>query len=156
MKETRATTQRKSASSPRRGEMKAVLMREAEAVIDELLDWNEQAGQPTLTQIEEVILKLRKRMSEAMAVTVIEAQEASRPVPGPVCPQCGREMHSKGRKRNTVESRVGSLPVQRGYYYCEACRVGLFPPRSAAGGVGQALERTGGQAGGVAERAGDV
>ncbi|BCX03180.1 MAG: hypothetical protein KatS3mg053_1118 [Candidatus Roseilinea sp.] len=87
MKETRATTQRKSASSPRRGEMKAVLMREAEAVIDELLDWNEQAGQPTLTQIEEVILKLRKRMSEAMAVTVIEAQEASRPVPGPVCPQ---------------------------------------------------------------------
>ncbi len=56
-----------------RGEMKAVLMREAETEIDELLDWNEQAGQPTLTEIEDVILKLRKRMSEAMAVTVIKA-----------------------------------------------------------------------------------
>ena len=123
-----------------RGEMKAVLMREAEAAIDDLLDWNEQAGQPTLTEIEEAILKLRKRMSEAMAVTVIEAQEASQPVPGPDCPTCRREMHYKDRKGNTVESRVGTLPLERGYYYCEACRVGLFPPGSAVGGVGQALE----------------
>ncbi len=45
-----------------RVEMKADLMRQAEVLVEELLDWNEQTAEPTLTQIEEVILKLRQRM----------------------------------------------------------------------------------------------
>jgi len=36
-------------------------------------------------------------------------------------------MHYKDQKPNTVESRVGKLPLTRGYYYCETCRAGLFP-----------------------------
>ena len=111
-----------------RAEMKADLTKLADEVMDELLDWTAGTPRPTLTQIEDIVLKLRQRLSEQMAHAVIEAQEATRPVPGPSCPTCGREMHYKDKKANTVESRVGQLPVRRGYYYCETCCSGLFPP----------------------------
>lgn len=111
-----------------RTELKAELMTEAEVLIDELVTWTSDTPAPTLTQIEDIVLKLRQRLSERMALAVIEAQAAVRPVPGPSCPTCGREMHYKDRKANTVESRVGQLPLERGYYHCETCKSGLFPP----------------------------
>lgn len=123
-----------------RAELKTELLAQAEVLIDELLDWTVDTPGPTLTQIEDVILKLRKRLSEQMALAVIQAQDAVRPVPGPRCPACEREMHYKDMKDNTVESRVGGLPLARGYYYCEHCQAGLFPPGSTTGAVGQALE----------------
>ena len=108
--------------------VKAELMRKAEAVIDDLLDWHEATERPTLNQVEEKVLKLRQRLSEEMAVTVIEHQAAVRPVPGPQCTQCGQEMHYKDMKGKTVTSWVGALRLERGYYYCDQCRTGLFPP----------------------------
>jgi hypothetical protein len=114
-----------------REELRAELRGEAEAMIDELLDWHESSGAPTLDEIEEVILKLRKRLGERMAETVIGEQEAVRPVPGPACPTCGQEMHYKGMKEVTVEGRLGVTGLSRAYYYCDHCRSGLFPPGSA-------------------------
>ena len=111
-----------------RSDLKAELMTEAEGLIDELVAWTADTPASTLTQIEDIVLKLRQRLSERMALAVIEAQSALRPVPGPTCSTCGREMHYKDRKANTVESRVGQLPLTRGYYYCETCKSGLFPP----------------------------
>ena len=108
-----------------RAELRTELLAHAEVLIDELLDWTADTPAPTLTQIEDVILKLRKRLSEQLAVVVIHAQDAVRPVPGPRCPTCQRERHYKDMKANTVESRVGALPLARGYYYCQTCRTGL-------------------------------
>ena len=121
-------------------ELKAELMAEAEAAIDELLGWQEDTAAPTLTQIEEVVLKLRKRLGERMTEVVVEDQEAVRPVPGPACETCGREMHYKGMKEVTVEGRMGRAKLERGYYYCDRCKSGLFPPGSAVGAQGKALE----------------
>ena len=75
-----------------REQRKVRLMKEAESLIDELLDWTDSTLQPNLTQIEEVVLELRKRFSEEMAREVIEAQEAKQPVVGPPCPECEQEM----------------------------------------------------------------
>ena len=111
-----------------RAELKAELMAQADLLIDELLEWNEHTPQPNLTQIEDVVLKLRKRLGEQAALAVIESQAAQRSVPGPVCPACHHEMHYKGKRRHVVESRVGDLPLERGYYYCETCRTSAFPP----------------------------
>lgn len=121
-------------------DLKAELMTHAEVLIDELVEWTADTPAPTLTQIEDIVLKLRQRLSERMALAVIGAQAAVRPVPGPGCLTCGREMHYKDRKADTVESRVGRLPLKRGYYYCEPCQTGLFPPGSTTGSVGRALE----------------
>src|SRR5258707_13606707 len=126
--------------SDKRSGLKSELMTEAEGIIDELVAWTADTPTPNLTQIEDIVLKLRQQLSERMALAVIEAQAAVRPVPGPNCPTCGREMHYKDRKANTVESRVGRLPLKRGHYYCEPCKKGLFPPGSTTGSVGWALE----------------
>ena len=123
-----------------RSDLKTELMSEAEGIIDELVAWTADTPAPNLTQIEDIVLKLRQRLSERMALAVIDSQGSVRPVPGPSCSTCGREMHYKDRKANTVESRVGQLPLARGYYYCEPCKSGLFPPGSTTGSVGRPLE----------------
>jgi len=114
--------------SPSRAELRAKLLAEAARSIDDLLDWTDQTPRPNLTQIENAVLKMRRQLSEQAAQAVIEAQSAHRPVPGPLCPTCQREMHYKDTKAQTVESRVGQLRIVRGYYYCQTCQQSLFPP----------------------------
>ena len=112
-------------------EMKAELMKEAERVIDELMGWQAQAEQPNFSQIEEKVVELRQQLSEKMAAVTLSGQASVRPVPGPGCPKCQREMRYKGMKKNTVGSWVGEVSFERGYYYCDHCQCGLFPPGSA-------------------------
>jgi hypothetical protein len=114
----------------KREELKWELMKEAEGIIDELLEWHQETEKPNLSQVEGKVLELRERLSKRMAETVIEHQAAVRPVPGPGCRKCGQEMRYKGLKTNSVTSWVGELKLERGYYYCDQCRTGLFPPRS--------------------------
>lgn len=111
-----------------REQRKAEFLAEAEQLFDELLEWEEDTEAPTLTEIEEAILKLRERIGRRMAAGVLADQESRAPVPGPACPSCGEEMRYKGEKETGIESRLGVLAVERGYYYCETCRQGVFPP----------------------------
>jgi hypothetical protein len=123
-----------------RAQLKAELLAQAEEAIDELLDWHEATEAPTLAQIEDVVVKLRKRVSEGMANVVVEDQESVRPVPGPACPGCGKEMHYKGMKEVTVQGQAGGIEMLRAYYYCDRCRRGLFPPRRATESEIETLE----------------
>lgn len=104
------------------------LLAKAEQLIDEYLSWEESHPRPELTQIEDIALKLRKELGKEIAQMALEDQAMRRPVPGPKCPECGQEMHYKGEKGEQVESRVGGLGLERGYYYCSACQKGIFPP----------------------------
>jgi hypothetical protein len=123
-----------------RAELKAELEAEAARLIEDALAWNEQAEAPTLTDIEEQVLKFRKALGERLAQALVEAQPSVEPVLVG-CPQCGRPMHQKRRRqRRRVESRVGQVPLQRAYYYCAHCRVGLFPPGPAAASGGPGVE----------------
>ena len=100
-----------------RDQLKAELMAEGEEVIDELLDWHEGKEVPTLTEIEEVVLTLRKRMGERMTGVVIGDQEADRPVPGPTCATCGQEMRYKDMKTVRVGWRMGEIELERGGWF---------------------------------------
>lgn len=124
----------------KREKARARLLAKAEDLIDELMAWDDTTEKPTLTDIEDVVLRLRKELGEQMAGEVIALQEEKRPVPGPECPRCGREMRYKGQKGNSVESRVGNLGLERGYYYCPECGTGSFPPGRAIGAEGKRLE----------------
>jgi hypothetical protein len=110
-----------------REQMKAALLAEAEVAIEELLDQVE-GEEPTLAELEDIVLRLRKRLGQRMGSVVIEGQEATRPVVRPRCPSCGERMHYKGMKLVTAESRLGGLGLKRAYYYCDRCESGLFPP----------------------------
>src|SRR5574337_349253 len=93
-----------------RTELQAELEAEAARLIEEALAWNEQAEAPTLTDIEEQVLKFRKALGERLAQALVEAQPSVEPVLVG-CPQCGRPMHQKRRRqRRRVESRVGPCP----------------------------------------------
>jgi hypothetical protein len=119
-----------------RAELREKLLAEAAAKIDEILEWTENRPKPTLTEIEEIVLKVRQEFGQVLAQSVVNVQEGEQPVPGPRCPRCGREMHVKGRKRKGVESRVGLVETKRHYYYCSHCRCGFFPPGRTTEGEG--------------------
>jgi hypothetical protein len=108
---------------------KARMMKKAEKLIEEALDWEERTEKPNLTQIEDIALRVRQEIGQMIAEEMIDAQQARQPVPGPACPSCGREMRYKGQKEVNPLSWVGKLKIERGYYYCPECKESLFPPR---------------------------
>ena len=121
-------------------ELKAELEAQAARLIEEALAWNEQAEAPTLTDIEDQVLKFRKALGERLAQALVDAQPTVEPVLVR-CLKCQRPMHQKRkRQRRRVESRVGQVPLQRAYYYCDHCRSGFFPPGSAVAGGGSGVE----------------
>jgi hypothetical protein len=116
----------------RRHQKREKLRKASEEIIERLLDWEEENKAPNLMAIEEVVLKLRQRLGQAMVQVVVEGQAARQPVESPRCERCGGEMRNKGEKGRGVESRVGGIEVERGYYYCACCKSGFFPPRPPA------------------------
>lgn len=104
------------------------LLAEARAMIEEFLDWEEKADKPNLTQIEDVVLRLRERLGERLAEVALADQDAKQPFEAPKCPTCGEPMRYKGQKGTDVETRIGPLDIDRGHYYCARCQSGLFPP----------------------------
>lgn len=112
-----------------RAQKKAQLQATAERLIEELLDWDEITARPNLTAIEDEVLMVRQQFGQEMMDILVAGQESRQPVAAPVCATCGQAMRYKGQKRKDVESRLGDLAVERGYYYCAACASGVFPPR---------------------------
>jgi uncharacterized protein with PIN domain len=123
-----------------REQLKAELMAEAEAKIDALLDYHERSTAPTLEEIEDTILELRKQLGERMAGVLVGEQEAAQSTAQPECPTCGQKMTYKGMRRTRVESRLGGVMVERAYYHCDRCRSGLFPPGQTTEAAGEELE----------------
>ena len=112
-----------------RTEQKAQLLAEAEKLIEQALEWTDRTECPDLSQIETIVLQLRRQFGQALAENMIAAQATTQPVEAPPCPQCGKRMQSKGRKSKTVISQVGELHLARTHYRCPTCASGLFPPR---------------------------
>ena len=112
-----------------REKLKAELLAKAEAEIEGLLDWHEANERPTFSELETEVLEVRRKLGQEMSQVLLEDQACNRPVPGPKCERCGQEMGYKGQKGKLVRSNVGQVKVERGYYYCQDCRVGFFPPR---------------------------
>jgi RNA polymerase-binding transcription factor DksA len=112
----------------------------AKEMIQELLDWTDQTERPNLTQMEDEILALREKLSQAMLESMIQAQDSTQPVEGGSCPSCGRPLRPKGSRAVQLTSRVGEVTLERVYAYCPDCQSGIFPPGSTAGTQGSALE----------------
>ena len=72
----------------------AAAEREAEAIAVEMaqqaIAWQAVHPRATLEELEEALLRLRAEFSQQLARVLLEHREATRPVQGPRCPQCGR------------------------------------------------------------------
>ena len=111
-----------------RPELKREMIKLAEERIEELLDWSEKTERPTLSEIENEVLRWRQKVSEGITQQLIETQEQVKPEGGVACPGCEQKMEYKDMQGKQVTSWVGELRIERGYYYCSSCKQGLFPP----------------------------
>jgi hypothetical protein len=78
--------------------LKAELMKEMEAEIDELVKAYEGSGPLTLTQIEDLVLAARQRLGQKMAERMIAQQEQAREAAIPASAASGKRLHPKGIK----------------------------------------------------------
>lgn len=111
-----------------REQIKTEIMKKYEHELDKLLDWQESTDKPNLTEYEEAILASRKRISEETIKALLEGELELEPEKAPSCEKCGGEMEDKGKRPQIIETRIGTLRIERVYYYCEACGEGVFPP----------------------------
>lgn len=88
-----------------KAEIRAELMAEMAQEIDSLLDWESQTATVTLTDIEEKVLVMRRRLSERVASALAQARVArlERTIPTNAA---GERLHRKGKKRG--RARHGS------------------------------------------------
>lgn len=112
-------------------QLETELLAEAKALIAELVAWERQAGAPKLSEMEKQALTVRQRFGQRVLQALIEDQAARQPAEPPNCPTCKAAMRYKGQKGIAVETRLGGIRVERGYYYCAHCASGLFPPGGA-------------------------
>ena len=63
-----------------REQKRAALLAQAQALIEEVLDWEAQAERPNLTQIEDVAWDLRARFGCELAESAVSDQEAQQPL----------------------------------------------------------------------------
>jgi hypothetical protein len=84
-----------------------------------------------------------RRQALAVAARAIEqrlnADHADHRGPTAPCPHCAHPARYAGRRRKTFESVLGPLTLERAYYHCAACDVGVCPRDRALGLEGTSL-----------------
>jgi len=132
------STQRDLAAEARLAEAERKATAVAEEMARKAVAWQAAHPKATMEELEVAVLKLRQEFGSELARVLLEHREATRPVPGPRCPQCGHEMQYKGDKALHPPTTLGDLEFARAYYYCPECDQGVFPP-----GSGTAADPTG-------------
>ena len=114
-------------------------MVKADQIFEQALAEGSQA-ELNLSQIETVVGELKFELTSLLVESLVEVGAKGQGGPGPACLGCGQEMHYKGIKRRRVITTQGEIELRRGYYYCEGCQRGLFPPGPTIGGQSAGLE----------------
>ena len=92
------------------------------------MGWSAVRARADLAAITETVWGLRQELTGGLTETIVEhvhlrehTRQQSR------CPQCARHLKARDPVRRTVETLVGSIQLERPYFYCLACHVGLYP-----------------------------
>jgi len=108
-----------------RAEMKAILMERSESLVDQLLDWEGESPRMTFNEIEDAALELRRQLGLDVTGLLLEetAHNGSISDDGaePTCPKCGEGMQYAGDRPYSLETRLGTVDLKRGFYACPAC-----------------------------------
>lgn len=113
-------------------ELAARLEVAAKTAIAKVLAERKLPAEATLADIEQAALAGGAEIQQAIAAELARESAAVLPT-WPTCPQCGRKMKTKGKRRRRIETEAGEIEVERLYYHCAACGQGFFPPGSAVG-----------------------
>ncbi len=99
-----------------------------ETMDDELYAWREQHPEASLDDIVAQVTPRRRRLMGEWVGQLAGQAGNGTAVEGVCCPRCGQPMLYKGDPPRTVEHFEGSTRLQRAYYHCPGCQLGIFPP----------------------------
>ena len=92
------------------------------------LEAHVKAPKPTLEELTQAVFALRQELTQAVTEGLVEqTHRALVEQRTAVCPRCGRTLSARGPQERTVETLVGAIRLQRPYFYCEPCQVGMTP-----------------------------
>jgi len=111
-----------------KAELKARLLAEAEATIDELLAQKKAPEVASIADIEQVARQAGQRVQEAITTELLQDSGETLTASWPTCPTCGKRLLAKGKRRRRVVTETGEVEISRDYYYCRYCHKGVFPP----------------------------
>ena len=98
---------------------------------DQWLDQLESAlpeGAPTLGQVSETVWTLRQQLTSGVAETIVQhTHQEEQHRPHMPCPTCARRLTARGPVHRCVETMVGTIELERPYFYCLGCREGTYP-----------------------------
>ena len=104
---------------------------QSEEIISEIAEWRQEHPKATFREMEAEVDRrlsvLRAKMLGETAVSSVQSEwaEGSREV---VCPECGRPLERKGKKKRKLQTQGGQeVELEREYGVCPACRRGFFP-----------------------------
>ena len=87
-----------------------------------------QEPAPSLAQVTETVWNLRHALTGGLTETIVEhAHRGEHTRQQSRCPQCDRFLTARAPVQRTVETLVGLVQLERPYFYCPACRAGLYP-----------------------------
>ncbi len=115
-------------------EIKATLLAQIADELDDALDWQEKAIHPNLTAFENQVLSIRKSIGIRVLQEVLQNEESDLSTEI-LCCTCAEPMQGKGKRPQTIETRLGTLKLEREYFYCKTCREGIFPPIRTITGI---------------------
>lgn len=107
-------------------DLKARLLKELEAVIDQLLVNKPAPEEITLRYAEQTAVAAGEKVKEVLVQELLE--EHWEPPQIVTCPGCGQRLAMKDYRCRQVVTEAGEVRVRRAYYYCEGCKRGFFPP----------------------------
>ncbi len=108
--------------------LKARVLAEVGAAIDEAWAHKKAPEMASLADIEQVALQVGQRVEAAITTALVQASGQALEADWPTCPICGKRLQAKGKRRRRVVTETGEVDIRRDYYYCRHCRQGIFPP----------------------------
>lgn len=117
---------------PTRRQARQAFLDHAAQLWDELTDWTDSHPAAPLTDIEQEVTRLRRRLVGETLDLHFRGGDGGVQVTPPPCPECGQPMPYKGEVDKTVQTTEGAVTLRRAYYACDHCGGGLFPPGPSA------------------------
>jgi hypothetical protein len=115
---------------PQAEQVQAYLKGVAKNLIDKLYGPNGPSWGTTLTQIEDLILDIRQRLTKAMVEQALTRQATAydqRPLDYRTCPGCQEPIACDDTNPRIVQTRAGEAEWSEPQAYCPRCRRAFFP-----------------------------
>lgn len=100
---------------------------------ERLRAWRQAHPLATFDEIDAAVAQAYAALHAEVVAELSGAATAQQAAVGrnrPTCPQCQSALQRCGQRTRAVRTRRGvAVEVQRDYYVCPACGVGVFPPR---------------------------